>query len=312
MAPNTVSTRQTSYITPILIQLAALAVVCLLVALWQREFLAEVYLRNQLTQVGWFINGGIVLLFLCGMYQLVRLFISYSGEEEAMAQFTDNVANGSDPEMGLVEGSIILRRYHTLRDLHHRRSPVNHNALAATLLADQSSRNSFPKFVQNVLILTGVFGTIVSLSIALFGASNMVSTATEIGGLGMVIHGMSAALSTTMTAILAYLIFGYFYLRLTDVQTHVISRVEEATATILLPRFQVTPETVIEDFADIIRAAAALVKRLDASQAQYAEVADELKELLASYRDEMQRNSSALEQMIELLREGFRLQDPPR
>ena len=312
MARNTVSTRQTSYITPILIQLAALAVVCLLVALWQREFLAEVYLRNQLTQVGWFINGGIVLLFLSGMYQLVRLFISYSGEENAMAQFTDNVANGSDPEMGLANGSIILRRYHTLRDLHHRRSPVNHNALAATLLADQSSRNSFPKFVQNVLILTGVFGTIVSLSIALFGASNMVSTVTEIGGLGMVIHGMSAALSTTMTAILAYLIFGYFYLRLTDVQTHVISRVEEATATILLPRFQVTPETVIEDFADIIRAAAALVKRLDASQAQYAEVADELKELLASYRDEMQRNSSALEQMIELLREGFRLQDPPR
>ena len=54
------------------------------------------------------------------------------------------------------------------------------------------------------------------------------------------------------------------------------------------------------------------MKRLDASQAQSAEVADELKELLASYRDEMQRNSSALEQMIELLREGFRLQDPPR
>ena len=213
MAPKTVSTRRSSYITPILIQLAALAVVCLLVALWQREFLAEVYLRNQLTQVGWFINGGIILLFLCGMYQLVRLFISYSGEEEAMAQFTDNVANGSDPEMGLAEGSIILRRYHILRDLHHRRSPVNHNALAATLLADQSSRNSFPKFVQNVLILTGVFGTIVSLSIALFGASNMVSTATEIAGLGMVIHGMSAALSTTMTAILAYLFFGYFYLR---------------------------------------------------------------------------------------------------
>jgi len=96
------------------------------------------------------------------------------------------------------------------------------------------------------------------------------------------------------------------------VQTHVISRVEEATATVLLPRFQVTPETVIEDFSDIIRAAAALVKRLDASQAQYAEVADELKELLSSYRDEMQRNNGALEQMIELLREGFRLKTPRR
>ena len=308
----TVSRQQTSYIKPILMQLAALAVICLLVALWQREFLAEVYLRNQLTQVGWFINGGILLLFLSGMYQLVRLFISYGGEEQAIGQFLDNVDSGVDPERGLSEGAIILRRYRTLRDLHHRRSPVNHNALAATLMANESSRNSFPKFVQNVLILTGVFGTIVSLSISLFGASNMVSTVTEISSLGMVIHGMSAALSTTMTAILAYLFFGYFYLRLTDVQTLVISRVEETTATILLPRFQVTPETVIEDFADIIRAAAALVKRLDASQAQYAEVADELKELLVSYRDEMQRSSASLEQMIDLLREGFRLQDPQK
>ena len=150
----TVFSRQTSYIKPILIQLAALAVICLLVALWQREFLAEVYLRNQLTQVGWFINGGIAALFLSGMYQLVRLFISYSQEEQAMVQFLANVDSGADPERGLAEGAIILRRYRTLRDLHHRRSPVNHNALAATLVAEESSRNSFPKFVQNVLILS--------------------------------------------------------------------------------------------------------------------------------------------------------------
>jgi hypothetical protein len=41
-------------------------------------------------------------------------------------------------------------------------------------------------------------------------------------------------------------------------------------------------------------------------------VADELKELLVSYRDEMQRSSASLEQMIDLLREGFRLQDPQK
>jgi len=41
-------------------------------------------------------------------------------------------------------------------------------------------------------------------------------------------------------------------------------------------------------------------------------VADELKDLLSSYRDEMQRNSAALEKMIELLREGFRLHQPPQ
>ena len=93
----TVSTQQTSYIKPILIQLAALAVICLLVALWQREFLAEVYLKNQLTQVGWFINGGILLLFLSGMYQLVRLFMSYGGEEQAIGQFLDKCRQRGGP-----------------------------------------------------------------------------------------------------------------------------------------------------------------------------------------------------------------------
>jgi len=307
-----VKENQTSYIRPILTQLVVLVLICLGVAFWQRDFLAEVYLRNQLTQVGWFINSGIFGLFLAGMVKLVRLFVSYSQEEQAINRLLANVDLAVEPESGLTGESIIVHRYRTLRDLHQRRSPINHNALAATLLAHQSSRNTFPKFVHNILILTGVFGTIVSLAIALFGASNMIVTASEAGSLGMVIHGMSAALSTTMTAILAYLFFGYFYLRLMDVQTHVISRIEEATTTILLPRFQTQPETVIEDFADIIRAAAALVKRLDASQAQYADVADELKDLLSSYRDEMQRNSAALEKMIELLREGFRLHQPPQ
>ena len=83
----TVSRQQNSYIKPILMQLAALAVICLLVALWQREFLAEVYLRNQLTQVGWFINGGILLLFLSGMYQLVRLLSATAGKNRRLGSF---------------------------------------------------------------------------------------------------------------------------------------------------------------------------------------------------------------------------------
>jgi uncharacterized coiled-coil protein SlyX len=132
---------------------------------------------------------------------------------------------------------------------------------------------------------------------------------TQIGSLGLVIHGMSTALSTTMTAILAYFFLGYFYLRLMDTQTQIIGRVEHATTTILLPRFQVQQETVIEDFSDIIRAAAALVKRLDASQSQYAETADQLNDVLTAYRDEMRKHSTRLAEITELLRDGFRLRD---
>ncbi len=91
-----------------------------------------------------------------------------------------------------------------------------------------------------------MFGTIVSLSIALLGASDVIRATTEMGGLDMIIHGMSTALSTTMTAIFTYLFFGYFYLRLMDAQTHVVSRIESATSRQLLPRFQIEPERAAE------------------------------------------------------------------
>ncbi len=56
--------------------------------------------------------------------------------------------------------------------------------------------------------------------------------------------------------------------------------------------------------------AAALVERLDQSQASYAQVAEELRVLFVSYRDEMQRNSEGLTKMTQVLREGFRLNEP--
>src|SRR5690606_10305819 len=170
-----------------------------------------------------------------------------------------------------------------------------------------SDLNGFPRFVNSVLILTGVFGTIVALSIALLGASDMIASITEISGLGTVIHGMSTALSTTMTAIVAYLFFGYFYLRLTDTQTYLISRIEDITATVLPPSFSCTQQTVVKDFSDVIRAAAALVKKLDSSQQKYEETADRLAQVLETYRTQLHHDTSSLDEIVHLLRAGFRL-----
>ena len=300
------------YSRKILTQLIVLAAAIIVIGLWQSDFLAEIYLRNQLTHVGWFINGGILVLFLAGIYHIVREFQRLSWEERAISRVLQNLDQGVLATEGAEAGSLMVRRYLALEDLHRQHAVINHSALAATLVALESSRVSFPKFVHNVLILTGVFGTIVSLSIALLGASDVITSTTEIGGLSMIIHGMSTALSTTMTAIFTYLFFGYFYLRLMDGQTHVVSRIEEATSRILLPRFQIEPEKAAEQLTHIVRTAAALVERLDKSQAGYAEVAEDMRSLLASYRDEMQRNSEGLIEMTQVLREGFRLNDPKR
>lgn len=295
------------YTRNILLQIAILGALCAAIIVWQREFLHEIYFNHQVGNVGVIINGGIVALFLAGLVRLVRLFFRYNREEQMLNRFILNIRQKVEPSQGVDARSLIVQRYRTLLDLSGRRTPINHNALASTLLASEASLNGFPRFVNSVLILTGVFGTIVSLSIALLGASDMIAAITEISGLSTVIHGMSTALSTTMTAIVAYLFFGYFYLRLTDIQTYLISRIEDITATVLLPRFQVNQETVVKDFSDVIRAAAALVKKLDASQQKYDETAEKLAEVLEAYRSELQHNTSSLDEIVHLLRAGFRL-----
>ncbi len=302
-----IETTDQYYTRNILIQIGIMSALCLGVVLWQHELLSQIYIENQVSNVGLVINGGIMLLFISGLARLVMLFFRYNREEQMLNRFILNIRQKVEPSQGVDAHALITQRYRTLLDLHGRRSHINHSALASTLLAGESSRVGFPKFVHNVLILTGVFGTIVSLSIALLGASDMISSITEISGLGTVIHGMSTALSTTMTAILAYLFFGYFYLRLADTQTYLISRIEDITATILIPRFQVQQETVLKDFSDVIRAAAALVKKLDVSQAKYEETAEQLTDVLDQYRVEMQHNGQALDDIVKLLQAGFRL-----
>ncbi len=301
--------RNQRYARKILTQFLVLAAAIIVVVIWQQDFLYAVYAENQVTQVGLFINGGIVLLFFAGIYQIVREFKRLESEETALNQTLSNLENKRAALEGVRAESLIANRYETLVDLHQQHAVINHSALAATVVALESSRVSFPKFVHNVLILTGVFGTVVSLSIALLGASDVIVSTTETGGLGMIIHGMSTALSTTMTAIFAYLFFGYFYLRLMDAQTHVVSSLESSTTRILLPMFQIEPEKAAEQLSQIVKTAAALVERLDQSQASYAEVAADLRNLFVSYRDEMQRNSDGLTKMTKVLREGFRLDE---
>ena len=301
--------RNQRYVRKILIQFLVLAVAIIFVVIWQQDFLYAVYAENQVTQVGVFINGGIGVLFFGGIYQIVREFKRLESEEIALNKTLLNLENKNAALEGVSASSLIANRYETLVDLHRQHAVINHSALAATVVALESSRVSFPKFVHNVLILTGVFGTVVSLSIALLGASDVIVSTTETGGLGMIIHGMSTALSTTMTAIFAYLFFGYFYLRLMDAQTHVVSSLESSTTRILLPMFQIEPEKAAEQLSQIVKTAAALVERLDQSQASYAEVAADLRNLFVSYRDEMQRNSDGLTKMTKVLREGFRLDE---
>ncbi|MCB1723057.1 MAG: hypothetical protein H6959_00880 [Chromatiaceae bacterium] len=294
-----------------LLRMILLAVAAAALAVWKYDLINAVYFKDQLTATGWVINGAILALFLLGMLRTVGILISYMGEESALARFVRNVDKRPDldPLKGVGVNSMIARRYATMRRLHEARSPINQNALAATLVASESTRNGLPRFINNILILSGVFGTIVSLSLALIGASDVLENAVSATGMGMVIHGMSTALSTTITAIVCYVFFGYMFQRLTDAQTNLISGVEQVTTAFLMPKFQVQTDNVLYEFTGLIRSLQGLVDQLQQSQIGFEATQDQLADTIALYRSKVEGLDDHLDTIKHQLHVGFRLRD---
>lgn len=297
----------------VLIRLLLVAALAVLVLAAGLGFLAEFYTANQLTPVGLSINGGILLLFFLGLSTIVHNLLRYAREESAIAEFAERLRLDTyRPLEGIDDDSLVATRYQEVSSLGRRHAPINHSALAATLQARESTRLSFPRFVHNILILTGVFGTIVSLSIALVGASNLLDTIGEVGNMGLVIHGMSTALSTTITAIVCYLFYGYFFLKLTDVQTHVLSGVEQLTTLYLVPKYAHTTEGLVQELAGLVQTIEGASRTLRETQANYDEAGRRLVEVVSRLGPSLGDMGDDIVRIKELLREGFRLPQPGR
>ena len=295
----------------VLLRLLVLGVLVLLIVAANLGLLNQLYLENQKTPVGLIINGSILLVFLLGLAKVIAALLYYTREEAALARFVRQFREGSEKVLrGIGHKTVIARRYETIRGLSEDYARINHSALAATLQADESTRTSFAKYVSNILILTGVFGTIVSLSVALVGASNLLDAAQETGDMGLVIHGMSTALSTTITAILCYLFYGYFYIKLIDAQTHFLSGVEEATAVYLLPRHARDSETMLHQVAGLVHALREAAEGMRNIQQDYAEAGARLHTVAARVEERMHGTSGNIEDIKTLLRDGFRLPAP--
>ncbi len=287
-----------NYTRSILIQMVVVLALLAIAVIWQREVIYQIYVANQVNAVGWVVNGGILLLFACGMLSLIKRFFEYRNQERAINRIKTNITSSQEVLLGIQQDNMIAARFLMLESLNTRRVQVNQNALAATLLATESSRNSFLKFVHNVLILTGVFGTIISLSMSLLGASDLLQSGGQVGnaqssGLGVMIFGMSTALSTTLTAIIAYLFFGYFYIKLTDTQTFLISKIEEVTTTTLMPHLQlnqvkVNQDTVVKNLSDNLLQSTELIQKLDQSQKLYFDSAGSLEASTRKLADQVE------------------------
>lgn len=298
-----------SFSRSVLIQLVALSILLCAIIFFNLDFVRSIYLEKQVTQTGYIVNGSILALFALGLFRIITLLLRYAREEAALAKFIRNVENDTVRPIDNISGtSLIHRRYSTVVEISKHNVAVNHSALASTLLATESTRLSLPRFISNILILTGVFGTIVSLSIALLGASNIIDSAEGgLGNMGMVIHGMSTALSTTTTAIVSYLFFGYFYLKLTDVQTQLLSGIEQATAMYIMPRFTYQTDSMLHEVGNLVRALREAAENMSKVEIDFEQAGRNLNLLSSTYGERLGRLGRDIEDIKTLLRNGFRL-----
>ena len=267
------------------------------------------YFENQLTNTGIFINSGILGLLIIGLGNIFYHLLRYRREEIAIAGFVNNVESIKiDLLEGLPADSMVVKRQLTLQSIQKSHGEINHGALAAMLNADEATHFGLIRFINNILILTGVFGTIVSLSIALIGASDLIDSANaSLGGMGLVIHGMSTALSTTITAIVSYIIFGYFYTRLNDVQTHCLSGIEQLTTVYLLPRYVKASDDIVHKMADLIKSVIHATDKLKKTQDTYQEAAITLNQTITTNQQQVDQLVDEIHGIKQILRDGFRL-----
>ena len=299
---------KTNYSRSVLFQFLMLSVLVAFLLLINQSFLINLYLKNQETYTGFIVNGSILALFFLGLFRLVLLLLRYNREESALARFIKNVQNEVTlPTERINKKSLIYNRYISVLEISKHNVAVNHSALASVLVATESTRLSLPRFISNILILTGVFGTIISLSIALMGASDIIDSADGISGMSIVIHGMSTALSTTATAIVCYLFFGYFYMKLTDVQTELLSGIEQATTLYIMPRFTYQTDSMLHEVGNLVKSLHEAASVMTDTQIDFANAGRNLNALSETYADRLTTLSTDIEEIKSLLRDGFRL-----
>jgi len=125
--------------------------------------------------------------------------------------------------------------------------------------------------------------------------------------MGLVIHGMSTALSTTITAIVSYVFFGYFYLRLVDAQTHLLSGVEQLTSIYLMPKFVKSSANLDTKLEGLIKAIIRSSDKMIDTQEIYHSSAVTLNEVVSSQQQQLEQLTSDISDIKQLLKDGFRL-----
>ncbi len=309
MQPSTAQTVQ-NRVGMLMWQAALVPLLAAVLVALQFEIIEEVYWGPLTTEIGWVVNGVIMVLFLAALLRMSALLRFYFREDRAIDAFDEQLDFGlAGDKAESLAGTLVMQRYRALEQSRLEWEQPHQTALAGILWSQEAARLGLMRLIQNVLILLGVFGTVASLSLALIGASELFSSPENASGITLVVRGMATALSTTMAAIAAYLVLAFVASRVIAAQAHVCRRVESLTINRMLPLLSKTSGNLAQNLLHALSELQSLLAGLrdthDALQKQALNLGE-------FERARLEHEAALLKQMRRInqaLREGFRLQN---
>ena len=270
-----------------------------------RDWLHLLYFENQLTLTGLTVNGAIVGLFAIGVLKLVFILNFYRLQETAVRRvFRNLVSKEKNPLHGVSDQSLVASRYKAMEALQYKNLLAIHPGMALSTANTESTRMGLARFINNILILVGVFGTVVSLSLSLVGASDLlIGLGSDASGVNNIIHGMSTALSTTISAIFCYLFFGYFYLSTLHVQSRFLCQFEGLISQHLLPRLAIDQEALPIELYGLIKGLRESSHALESHHQAFDSMFGQLVELSNRLNDRIERGSNAITELVGQIRQ---------
>ena len=289
--------------------LVPLVIISLLVGMWggviYQPHLVNFLLNESHAPLwGMAILGAIAGVFSLSLLAMVGLFVNLHFEGKQLARYVRNVRRkreGYHALEDIKENSLVAKRHGRLEEQAHG-GEWDHGAWASLSGAKAEARLGFMEFVQSILILLGVFGTICSLGLTLSGASGLLETGQSTTEMGHLMGGMATALSTTMVAIVAYVIHGFFLSSLVGFQGRVGRILEEVTIQYMLPTIGPKEAPSFDEEARrLIRQTTRLVGELKAIHKTLAEKQEAVSDVLTHAADDRLAMNQSLEEISRLV-----------
>jgi len=292
-----------------LFQIVIFLVVMAVLILVNKNVIANLYTSGEISKAGMIINAVIVGLFLLGLFRIVMVLFRYISEHQIILKLVELLKeNATNPASRIGENSLIAQRYNAIRWVSKQGAPINHAAMAASTNALENSRLTLIRFVHSTLILAGVFGTVVSLSMALIGSAGLLNSPEGVKEMGTIISSMSSALSSTVTAIVCFFIFAYFYLRLNDARIQLLTSVEDVTSLYLLPKITHTEDAMVGQVTELTKALKTAAEKILEVEQTFISAGDRLQHAVNDLQGQVSNNS--IEEIKDLIRKGFHLSEP--